>query len=334
MLLPKLFTTALLATVVLSLLGADEIKGRGAVFPAPLYQTWAADYFETTPQPINYIPTDSEEAIKSVTKGLIDFAGSDKPLSPKILEKKKLYLFPTVVGAVVLTYNIDGVKDGALKLSRAAIKGIFNGSITFWDDQEIVRYNADLKLPHQPIRVVVQGDNKSATTWHFTHFLHQLDRTINVSKKPTWRAKRVIVGASNAEVSAKILQLKNTIGYLDYAFKKKLGLSAAQIENREGKFINPTLPSFQDAVKSATWSAKRGFYALIDDPKGETSYPIVAASYMVLPAQHLKHNKKVTAFIQWAYKQGDASAMALGYVPLPQETKDAVKKYWKRQGIE
>ncbi len=332
MTLSKLLTTALLATVAISSVNADEIKGRGASFPGPIYKAWTADYYKATKNQVNYTPTGSGDGIKSISKRMVDFAGSDKPLKPKSLKKKKLHMFPAVVGSVVLAYNIDGIKDGELKLSRSAIAGIFNGSIAYWDNKEITSKNTGLKLPHAPITVAVRAD-KSGTTFNFTYFLNKLDKSIKVSKKPTWKSKKVVAGKSNSGVSANIQQIKNSIGYIEYSFKEKLGLTAAQIENKEGKFINPTIASFQDAAKYAEWTAENDFYAVIGDPKGETSYPIVAATFILLPIEKVETNKKVTAFIDWAYKNGDKSAKELGYVPLPKETKDAIRKYWNSKGI-
>jgi len=328
----KLLTTALVATVAITSVNADEIKGRGASFPGPIYKSWTADYYKATKNQVNYTPTGSGDGIKSISKRMVDFAGSDKPLKPKSLKKKKLYMFPTVVGSVVLAYNIEGVKDGELKLSRSAIAGIFNGSIAYWDNKTITKENAGLKLPHEPITVAVRAD-KSGTTFNFTYFLNKLDKTIKVSKKPRWKAKKVVAGKSNSGVSANIQQIKNSIGYIEYSFKDKLGLSAAQIENKEGNYINPTLASFQDAAKYAEWTAENDFYAVIGDPKGETSYPIVAATFILLPIEKADTNKKVTAFIDWAYKNGDVTATELGYVPLPKETKDAIRAYWEAKKI-
>jgi len=327
----KLLTTALIATVTLTAVNADELKGRGASFPGPIYKAWTAEYFTATKNQVNYTPTGSGDGIKSIKKRMVDFAGSDKPLKPKALAKNKLFMFPAVVGSVVLAYNLDGVKDGELKLSRVAIAGIFSGKITHWDDKAITAQNADLKLPHEPITIAVRAD-KSGTTFNFTYFLNQLDETIKVSKKPTWKGK-VIAGKSNSGVSANIQQIKNSIGYIEYSFKEKLGLPAAQIENKEGKYINPTLESFQDAAKYAEWTADNDFYAVIADPKGETSYPIVAATFILLPTEKTETNKQVTKFIDWAYTNGDKAATDLGYVPLPKETKDAIRAYWEAKKI-
>jgi len=332
MTLSKLLTTALIATVTLTSVQADEFKGRGASFPGPVYKAWTAEYYKATKNQVNYTPTGSGDGIKSISKRMVDFAGSDKPLKPKQLKKKKLFMFPAVVGSIVLAYNIDGVKDGELKLSRAAVAAIFSGKATNWDDEVITKENKDLKLPHAPITIAVRAD-KSGTTFNFTYFLNQLDESFKVSKKPKWGATKVVAGKSNSGVSANIQQIKNSIGYIEYSFKEKLGLPAAQVENKEGNFINPTLESFQDAAKYAEWTADKDFYAVIGDPKGETSYPIVAATFILLPTEKVDTNKKVTKFFDWAFTNGDKAASDLGYVPLPKETKDAIRKYWETKGI-
>jgi len=330
--LSKLLTTTLIATLGFSSLVAAELKGRGASFPAPLYKAWTSEYFKATKNQINYTPTGSGDGVKSISKRMVDFAGSDKPLKAKKLTKDKLYMFPTVIGSIVLSYNIDGVKDGELKLSREAVNAIFTGKATHWDDALITKHNPTLKLPHEPITVAVRAD-KSGTTFNFTYFLNQINPDFKISKKPKWNAPKVVAGKSNSGVSANIQQIKNSIGYIEYSFKTKLNLPAAQIENKEGKFINPTLKSFQDGAKYATWSADNDFYAVIGDPAGATSYPIVAATFLLLPTEKVESNKQVTAFIDWVFTNGDKAATELGYVPLPNETKDAIRAYWTAKGI-
>ena len=328
----KILLTAVAATVAVTAVNADELKGRGASFPGPVYKAWTSEYFAATGKKVNYTPTGSGDGIKSITKRMVDFGGSDKPLKPKKLKKEKLYMFPSVVGSIVLAYNLEGVKDGELKLSRAAIDAIFTGKVQFWDDAVITKENAGLKLPHAPITTCVRAD-KSGTTFNFTYFLNKIDPAFKVSKKPTWKAAKVVAGKSNSGVSANIQQIKNSIGYIEYSYKIKLSLPAAQVENKEGKFINPTVASFQDAAKYATWIPENDFYAVIGDPAGATSYPIVAATFILLPQEKTEKNKEVTAFFDWAYTNGDKAAAELGYVPLPASTKDEIRKYWVSKGI-
>jgi phosphate transport system substrate-binding protein len=332
MTLKTILTAAVAASVALTAVNADEIKGRGASFPGPVYKAWTSEYYNATKNQVNYTPTGSGDGITSISKRMVDFGGSDSPLKAEALEKGKLFMFPSVIGSIVLSYNIDGVKDGELKLSRAAIAAIFSGKASFWDDKIITENNEGLKLPHEPITVAVRAD-ESGTTYNFTYFLNKIDAEFSVSKQPSWKATKLVAGKSNSGVSANIQQIKNSIGYIEYSYKIKLGLPAAQIENKEGKFINPTVPSFQDAAKYATWTPENDFYAVIGDPAGATSYPIVAATFILLPKEKSDMNKKVTAFFDWAFTNGDKAAADLGYVPLPASTKDQIRSYWETKKI-
>ncbi len=332
MTLKIILTAVVAASVALTAVNADEIKGRGASFPGPVYKAWTSEYYNATKNQVNYTPTGSGDGITSISKRMVDFGGSDSPLKAEALEKGKLFMFPSVIGSIVLSYNIDGIKDGELKLSRAAIAAIFSGKASFWDDKVITESNEGLKLPHEPITVAVRAD-ESGTTYNFTYFLNKIDAGFSVSKQPSWKATKLVAGKSNSGVSANIQQIKNSIGYIEYSYKIKLGLPAAQIENKEGKFINPTVASFQDAAKYATWTPENDFYAVIGDPAGATSYPIVAATFILLPKEKEDMNKKVTAFFDWAFTNGDKAAVDLGYVPLPTETKDQIRSYWEAKKI-
>jgi phosphate transport system substrate-binding protein len=330
--LKTIATLSIAVSIAATSLFASELQGRGASFPGPLYKAWISEYNAKTGEKINYTPTGSGDGIKSVKKRMVDFAGSDKPLKPNKLRKNKLYMFPTVVGSIVLAYNIPGIKDGDLKLSEKAIAGIFSGKIAYWDDKEITSVNSGLKLPHEKITVAVRAD-KSGTTYNFTYYLSKLDNKVfKASKKPNWKGN-VVAGKSNAGVSANIEQTKYSIGYIEYSYKQKLGLSAAQVQNKEGAYILPTLKSFQNAAKYAKWTPDNDFYALIAYPDGKSSYPIVAATFILLPEEKTDTNKKVTKFFDFAYQNGDTIATDLGYVPLPKETKDMIRKYWADKGI-
>ena len=330
--LKKIVSSVAVLAVASTVAYADGLKGRGASFPGPVYKAWTSAYNKATGVQVDYTPTGSGDGIKSIKKRIVDFAGSDKPLKPKSLKKHKLYMFPAVVGSIVLAYNIDGIKDGELKLSREAIAAIFSGKATNWDDAVIAKDNKGLKLPHAPITVCVRAD-KSGTTFNFTYFLNKLDSSFKVSKKPQWTAPKVVAGKSNSGVTANIKQIKNSIGYIEYSYKLKENLPAAQVQNKAGKFIKPTVKSFQDAAKYASWSKDSDFYAVIGDPDGDTSYPIVAATFILLAQEKVDTNKKVTQFFDWAFKNGDKAAADLGYVPLPASTKDEIRKYWEEKGI-
>ncbi|WP_457607140.1 phosphate ABC transporter substrate-binding protein PstS [Nitratifractor sp.] len=330
--LKKLLLTTTAAAVAFSAANAFEINGRGASFPAPVYKEWAAAYNKATGNRVNYTASGSGDGIKSIEKRLVDFVGSDKPLKPKTLRKHKLYMFPAIVGSIVLAYNLPGVEDNQLKLSEKAIAAIFSGKAKYWDDAVIAEPNAGLKLPHEPINVCVRADG-SGTTFNFTYYLSKIDPAdFKPKKKFNWKAN-VVGGKGNQGVTANIQQTKYSIGYIEYSYKLSSGLPAATVENREHKFVAPTVQSFQDAAKYASWDKKDDFYAVIAYPKGATSYPMVAPSFILLDEEKKEANDKVAAFYDWAFKNGADIAAKLGYVALPKATVDEIRAYWSGKGI-
>ncbi|HHD77287.1 MAG TPA: phosphate ABC transporter substrate-binding protein PstS [Campylobacteraceae bacterium] len=330
--LKSLATLAIAASVATTTLLAGEITGRGASFPAPVYKEWSQAYYNATGNKVTYTGTGSGDGIKSIKKRLVDFGGSDKPLKPKTLKKHDLYMFPAIVGSIVLAYNLPGVKDHELKLSEKAIAAIFSGEAKYWDNALITENNKALKLPHKPINVCVRADG-SGTTFNFTYYLSKIAPDMfKPKKKLNWKAN-VIGGKGNQGVTANIQQNSYAIGYIEYSYKLKSNLPAATIENREHQWIEPTVASFQEGAKYAEWDKKSDFYAVIGYPKGETSYPIVAASFILLPAEKKEKNREVTAFFDWAFQNGDDIAAKLGYVPLPDATVKEIHSYWEEKGI-
>jgi phosphate transport system substrate-binding protein len=311
---------------------AGTVEGRGATFPNPLYKAWSAAYFKATRSRVSYIATDSGDGIAAVVKKEVDFGASDRPLSPEELEKKKLFVFPSAVGAIAIVYNLEGVKDGELKLSRKAIAAIFSGRVQFWDDPLIVKENVSLKLPHEPLKVIVRSD-ASGTTYNFTYFLHNIDKTIKPGIKQAWKIPDRTEVSSNADVWVGIHAGKNTIGYIEYSYKKRLKMDAAQIENREGMFVSPNVPSVHAALKHARWSGDNYYYTVITDPEGTDSYPIVASTFIFVPQEKSEKNKAVLAFLDWVYRYGDEKAIELGYVPLPETIKTKIRAFWKNQHL-
>ncbi|MBA1437688.1 MAG: phosphate ABC transporter substrate-binding protein PstS [Epsilonproteobacteria bacterium] len=323
--------TSVLAT---SLLANDIIKGSGASFPYSVYNAWTKEYFKATGNKVDYISKGSSKGIKDAKARQVDFAGTDKPLSPKVLKKHSLYQFPGVVGAITMGYNIPGV-DG-LKLSRAAIVAISEGKVAFWDDAIIAAANKDLKLPHKPVTFVHRADG-SGTTYNYTYFLSKVSKEwrkhYGAKKSLNWPGNHHIGGNKNTGVASLIKQTPYSVGYIDYADAKHNDIVMASVENKEGNYIKPELSAFQAAAAKANLDPKKDFYAVIADPKGANSYPIVAATFILVPAEKPEMNKKVTAFYDWAYKNAQESAKSLGFVPLPDALTSKIRKYWDTKGI-
>ncbi len=332
----KIALLAPLAALMLTTtsVSAADFKGSGASFPYSVYQDWIGAYNKATGAKVDYISKGSSAGIKDVKAGLVDFGGTDAALSPKELAESKLYQFPTVVGAITMSYNIPSVKS--LKLSRAAIAGIALGKIAYWDDKVIVSANKGAKLPHEKITFVHRADG-SGTTFNFTYYLSVISpewkTAFGVQKELNWPGDHHVGGKGNTGVAAQIKQTPYSVGYVDFADAKENHLAMATLENKAGEFVAPSLKSFQTAAAKADLDPKKDFFAAIADPNGKGVYPIVAATFVLVPAQKQAMDKKVTAFYDWSFKNGDALATKLGFVPLPDALINKIHTYWSAKGI-
>ncbi|NPA60446.1 MAG: phosphate ABC transporter substrate-binding protein PstS [Epsilonproteobacteria bacterium] len=331
----KVIKIALASTVLLTSLSASEIiKGSGASFPYSVYQKWLKAYNKDTGIKIDYIKKGSSKGIKDAKKRAVDFAGTDKPLSPKVLKKNGLYQFPGVVGAITMGYNLP--KIHGLKLSREAIVAIASGKVAYWDSKIIAKSNKGINLPHKKLTFVHRADG-SGTTYNFTYYLSKVSKTwrksFGAKKSLNWPGNHHIGGKHNSGVAALIKQTPYAVGYIDYADAKNNDIAMASVENRAGNFIKPTLKSFQIAAAKASLNPKKDFYSVIADPKGEKSYPMVAATFILVPSEKPKMNKRVTAFFDWSYNNGQEIAKSLGFVPLPKSLTSKIETYWSEKGI-
>ncbi len=308
---------------------ADKINGAGASFPAPLYYDWAYQYEKNTENRINYQSIGSGGGIKQISNRIVDFGASDKPLKTKELSKSKLLQFPAVIGSIVIAHNVPGVADESLKLKNSIVAEIFAGKITKWNDPAIAADNAQLKLPDEKIIVVHRSDG-SGTTFNFTYYLNGSStlwkENYGVGKTIDWATG--IGGKGNEGVANLVKQTPYSIGYIESAYKEKNGLAAATLQTASGKWVSAREANFKAAAEYATWTKEDNFYAMLALQPGDTSYPIVAATFILLPVEKQEMNKKVIAFFDDAFKTGDSRAVKLGYIPLPEATKKMIREYW------
>jgi phosphate transport system substrate-binding protein len=330
----KIVTLALASVVVSSALNAVDIKGSGASFPYSVYQKWLKAYNHDTGIEVDYISKGSSKGIKDAKVRAVDFAGTDKPLSPSVLKKAGLYQFPGVVGAIVMGYNVPGINS--IKLSRAAIAEIALGNIKYWDNSLIKISNPSLNLPHKKLTFVHRSDG-SGTTFNFTYYLSksnsQWKHAFGAKKSLSWPGDHHIGGNKNTGVASLIKQTDYSVGYIDYADATHNGIKMAMVENREGYYIKPELKAFQASAAKSNLNPKKDFYSIIADPFGKTSYPIVAATFILVPIEKTVTNKKVTAFYNWSYNNGQKIAKDLGFVPLPDSLIAKIRIYWSKKGI-
>ena len=290
-------------------------------------------YKASTGTGLNYQAIGSGGGIKQIKAKTVDFGASDKPLKPDELSAAGLYQFPTVVGGVVPVMNLPGIAPGQIKLSGALLGDIFLGKITRWNAPEIAALNKGVPLPNLPITVVHRSDG-SGTSFLFTSYL--------AMKNPAWASQ---VGASdsvqwpvglggkgNDGVSAFVKQTTGAIGYVEYAYAKQNHSTFAAMQNKSGKFVQPTAAAFGAAAASAPWLRSPGNYILLLDQPSPAAWPITGATFILVYREQsdAAAGASVLKFFDWAYSKGDAQAVSLDYVPLPANVKGLLKKQWAR----
>ncbi len=314
-----------------ALLAAEVINGAGATFPYPLYSKWAYLYQKETGIRLNYQSIGSGGGVRQIRNRTVDFGASDAPLKPEEAKKYNLAQFPTVVGGVVISYNLP-VKD--LKLSTEAVCNIFLGKIKYWDDPVIKEANPNAKLPHKKITVIRRSDG-SGTTWIFTNYLSKVcpewKRRVGYGKAVNWPTG---IGAKGNEGVANYLRrVRGGIGYVEFAYALENRLKVASVQNREGRFVKPSIETFQAAAAGAKWDPKKDFYEVLTWKPGKNAYPIAGATFILLAKDYTKErNKKVVRFFDWAFRKGDEIAVKLHYVPLPKKVKEKIRAYWRSHG--
>ncbi len=324
----------LAALLVAGAASATELTGAGATFPYPVYSKWAEDYRLETRVLLNYQSIGSGGGIRQIKAKTVDFGASDKPLKPEELEQNGLMQFPTVMGGVVPVVNISGIGNGKLRLDGRVLADIYLGKITKWNDPAIATLNKGVALPAARINVVHRADG-SGTTFIFTNYLSKVSpewkSSMGEDASVSW--KTGAGGKGNEGVAAYVQRIKNSIGYVEYAYAFQNKMTCAQMKNREGHFVAPTAESFKAAASGARWDKAPGFYEILTDEPGKNSWPIAGATFILM---HKKQDKPETArevlkLFDWAYAKGDLIAESMGYIPMPDRVVNLVHAAWKAQ---
>jgi phosphate transport system substrate-binding protein len=301
-----------------------QINAAGATFPYPIYSKWFDEYHKMHPDlEINYQSIGSGGGIRQLQSGTVDFGASDMPLKDEQLGqfKVKPLHFPTVMGAVVPTYNVPGV-TGDLKFTQKALAGIFMGKITKWNDPEIANANSGAKLPGDDI-VVVHRSEGSGTTFIWTDFLSKAD--------PDWKAKVGsnssvnwpvgLGGKGNEGVSGLVQQTPNSIGYVELIYAIQNHMHYGLVQNAAGVFLKADLAGVTAAAAAAAKSMPDDFRVSITDAPGKNAYPISSFTWLLIPSSFSDAAKRdaITGFLRWMLKEGQQYTEALSYAPLPKE---------------
>jgi phosphate transport system substrate-binding protein len=308
---------------------AEDITGAGATFPAPLYAKWAADYNKATGVKINYQSVGSGAGIKQIDSKTVAFGASDMPLMDEDLAKKGQMQFPTVIGGVVPVINIKGIASGQLRLNGQVLGDIYLGKITKWTDPAIKALNPSLALPDAAIAPVRRADG-SGTSFIFTNYLSKVNADwktkVGEGTAVNWPAGAG--GKGNEGVAAFVNRLPNSIGYVEYAYVKQSKMTYAQMQNAAGNFVAPDETAFKAAAAGADWS--KSFYQILTAQPGKDAWPLTGATFILMYKNQDKPAEATAAlkFFEWAYKNGDATAQSLDYVPMPAVVKAQIEKAW------
>lgn len=312
---------------------AADISGAGSSFYYPIATKWADAYKTDTGIGLNYQSIGSGGGIKQIKAGTVTFGASDKPLKVPELDEKGFIQFPAVMGAVVAVVNLDGIKPGELTLDGPTLSAIFMGKIKSWNDPAIKKLNPSVSLPSTKIAVVHRSDG-SGTTFLWTDYLSKADsewrETVGSNSAVEWP---VGIGAKGNEgVAGVTKQTSGAIGYVEFAYAKQNQMSYTKMINKEGKVVSPTLEAFQAAAANAEWSTAPGFYLILTNQPGATSWPVVGAPFIIVYKQPKDPEALLTAlkFFDWCYKNGDAAAESLDYVPMPEKVVKIIEAEWHK----
>src|SRR5271157_5983531 len=232
----------------------EGLSGAGASFPYPVYAKWATKYNQNTGLKLSYQSIGSGGGIAQIKAKTVDFGASDEPLKPEELERDGLFQFPLIMGGVVPVINVPDIAKGKVKLTPDLLADIYLGKITKWNDRRIMAVNQELRLPDLDITVVHRADG-SGTTWIFTNYLTKTSPEwkdkIGIGKSVSWPTG--VGGKGNEGVAGLVKKTEGSIGYVEFAYALRERLKYVQLQNRAGKFVLPTIQSFQAAAAHANW---------------------------------------------------------------------------------
>jgi phosphate transport system substrate-binding protein len=298
-----------------------SLNGAGATFPYPIYSKWFYEYNKSAGVAINYQSIGSGGGIQQLTAGTVDFGASDAPMTDEQIAKVKqgVLHFPTVAGAVAVAYNVTGVDKG-LKLDAKTLVGIFNGSITKWNDPSIADLNPGVTLPDLNITVAHRSDG-SGTSNIFTNYLSKVstDWATNVGFGTAVKWPVGNGGKGNEGVAGLIQQIPGCVGYVELAYAIKNKLAYATLKNRAGQFVEPSVESTTAAAEGALKHMPADFRVMITNAPGERSYPICGFTWLLIYRGYSDNatGKAITDFLNWYLTTGEGMAADLYYAPLP-----------------
>lgn len=314
--------------------GQTTLNGAGATFPYPMYSKWFSDYHKLHPDvEINYQSIGSGGGIRQVLAQTVDFGAADVTMTDEQLSQAKVKILhiPTVLGAVVLAYNVPGV-SGDLRFSAQVIADICLGKITSWNDPAIVKDNPGVKLPAQSI-VVVHRSEGSGTNFIFTDYLSKIS--------PEWAGGPgkgasikwpVGLGAKGNEgVAGMIRQMDGAFGYLELIYAAQNHIPFGTMKNAAGNWVKASLEGTTAAAASVK-NMPADFRVSITNAPGKDAYPISSFTWLLVPMQSKDQarGKIMVDFLTWMLDDGEKMTAALDYAPLPDSVASKVRETIKQ----
>jgi phosphate transport system substrate-binding protein len=303
----------------------QTLTGAGATFPNPIYTKWFDAYSKKTGVQINYQSIGSGGGIRQFTEGTVDFGATDGPMNDSQIAAVNANVLhvPTVLGAVVVTYNLPGIGDTRLKFDGNVLVDIFMGRIIKWNDRRIAALNPGVKLPDQDLIVVHRSDG-SGTTYVFTDYLNKFSREwkdkVGYATSVNWPVG--LGGKGNEGVTQQIKQVEGALGYVELIYAISNKLPYAEIKNAAGSFVQPSLESVTAAAASAKLGKDTDFRVSITNAPGAASYPISSFTWLLVhkDAKDAAKAKLVKDFLTWMITpEAQAMANELHYASLPSE---------------
>jgi phosphate transport system substrate-binding protein len=233
-------------------------------------------------------------------------------------------------------FNLEGFKPGELRVTGEILAEMFMGYIVNWNDPKIAALNPGKKFPDQTITVVHRADG-SGTTFNFTDYLTTVSKLwaekVGKGAAVKWPAASSLGGKGNEGVAANVARVKGSVGYVEYAYAKKNNIPYFSLQNKDGKFVRPDDKTFAAAAADADWFSVPGMGLSIVNQKGNDSWPISTASFIIMykDPSDKKASQEAIKFFDWAFKNGKQAALELDYVPLPDIlTKQIREKVWNQ----
>jgi phosphate transport system substrate-binding protein len=314
---------ALAAAVGVVPAAAQQLTGAGATFPNPIYTKWFSAYNQKTGVQINYQSIGSGGGIRQYTEGTVDFGATDGPMNEEQMSavQGKVLHVPTVLGAVVLTYNLPSVGSAKLKFDGPTIAAIFLGSVKKWNDKRIAATNPGVTLPNADVIVAHRSDG-SGTSYIFTDYLSKVSPEwkdkVGSATSVNWPAG--LGGKGNEGVTQLVKQTEGSVGYVELIYAVANNLAYAEVKNAGGKFVEPSLASVTAAAASAKWEKNTDFRVSITNAAGADAYPISSFTWLLVrpDMKDAAKAKALKGFLDWMLTP-DAQKMAseLQYAPLP-----------------